>query len=68
MDPGIYTKGPIQIGRGTWLGTGTLVLDAVTSGRGVILGAGSLVNKDIPDYAVAFRVPSKVKKTRPAKS
>ena len=67
MDQGIYTKDPVRIGRGSWLGTGITVLDGVTIGCGAILGAGSLANKDIPDYAVAFGVPAKVKKTRQAK-
>ena len=64
MDQGVYTNGPIRIGTGAWLGTGTLVLDGATIGEGAIVGAGSLVNKDIPEFCIAFGVPAKVRKKR----
>lgn len=64
MDQGAYTKGPIRIGEKVWLGTGVIVLDAVSVGVGAVIGAGSLVNKDIPSNAVAFGVPAKVQRLK----
>lgn len=64
MYQGIYSRGVITIGEGTWIGASVTVLDGVTIGKGCVIGAGSLVTGDIPDYAVAVGSPAKVIKTR----
>jgi len=64
MDQGSYSKGPIFIGKNSWLGTGVIVLDGVNIGTAAIIGAASVVNKDIPPNAIAFGIPAKVKKFR----
>jgi acetyltransferase-like isoleucine patch superfamily enzyme len=64
MDAGAYSKGPIRIGSGAWLGTGVIVLDGVTVGAGAVAGAAALVNKDIPDNGIAVGVPAKVVRDR----
>ena len=64
MDQGAYTKGPINIGARSWLGTGVIVLDGVNIGAGTVIGAAAVVNKDIPQNAIAFGIPAKVKKNR----
>lgn len=53
-------KGPVTIKEGAWLGAGVKVLSGVTIGKGAVIGAQSLVNKDIPDYAIAVGVPAKI--------
>jgi acetyltransferase-like isoleucine patch superfamily enzyme len=50
----------VTIGEGTFIGMHTVVLPNVRIGRGCIIGAGSLVNRDIPDYAVAAGSPARV--------
>jgi acetyltransferase-like isoleucine patch superfamily enzyme len=60
MDQGAYTKGPVRIGKFSWLGSGATVLDGVSLGDGVVIGAGAVINKDIPAFAVAVGVPCKV--------
>ncbi len=50
----------IKIGNDVWIGARAIILDGVTIGDGVIIGAGAVVNKDVPDYAVAGGVPAKV--------
>lgn len=50
----------IRIGSDVWIGANAMIMEGVTIGDGSIIGAGALVNKDIPDYAVAVGVPAKV--------
>ncbi len=64
MDQVAYSKGPIKIGKNSWFGTSVTVLDGVTIGEGAVIGASSVVNKDIPNFAIAFGVPAKVYKIR----
>lgn len=54
----------IEIGDDVWIGSGVRILDGVKIGSGVVIAAGSVVNKDIPDYAVAAGVPVKIIKFR----
>ncbi|RMF59384.1 MAG: hypothetical protein D6743_16430 [Calditrichaeota bacterium] len=71
---GRSSKG-ITIEENVWLGAGVTVLDGVRIGRDSILGAGAVVNKDVPEFAVAAGLPAKVladrrkgkKKTSPHK-
>ena len=48
----------ISIGDGSWIGTGAIVMDDV--GSECIIGAGAVVNKPIPDGAIAVGVPARV--------
>ncbi len=60
MDQGIYSRGPVSIGEGSWIGASATILDGVTIGKGCVIGAGSLVTADIPAYSVAVGVPARV--------
>lgn len=60
----IYSKGDIVIGDDAWLGVGVCVLDGARIGKGAVIGAGSVVTGDIPDYSIAFGVPTRVMKSR----
>lgn len=64
MNQGIYSRGPISIGEGTWIGASATILDGVSIGQGCVIGAGSLVTADIPDYAIVVGVPAKVIRIR----
>jgi len=52
------------IGADVWLGDGSRVLTGVRIGHGAIIAANSLVNKDVPDYAIAGGMPAKVLRYR----
>ena len=56
----ILTCKPILIKYGAWVGAGATILPGVTVGKYAIVGANSVVNKDIPDYAIAVGSPAKV--------
>jgi bifunctional N-acetylglucosamine-1-phosphate-uridyltransferase/glucosamine-1-phosphate-acetyltransferase GlmU-like protein len=59
-DQYMTSKGPIEIGDGTWIGIGVSVVANVKIGRNCVIGAGSVVTHDIPDFSIAAGVPAKV--------
>jgi serine acetyltransferase len=54
------TIGPVRIGRGAFIGSGTMVTSGVTIGQCAIIGANSVVMRDIPPYTLAAGSPAKV--------
>ncbi len=54
--PGQWPR--VTIGRDTWVGDRAVVLADV--GRHCVIAAGSVVNKPVPDYAIAAGVPARV--------
>jgi len=59
MDQEAYTKGPIRIGSGAWIGTRVTILDGISIGKNAVVGASALVITDVPDYTVAVGIPAK---------
>lgn len=55
-------KGPIRIGRGSWIGFGAQIMSGVTIGRQCVVAAGAIVVKDVPDYCVVGGNPAKILK------
>ena len=51
---------PVRIGKGVWIGSGSIILPGVTIGDNAVIGAGSVVTKDIPADMVAAGDPAKV--------
>ena len=51
---------PVEIGPGSWLGAGAIVLPGTRLGRNTVVGAGAVVRGDHPDHAVLAGVPAKV--------
>ncbi|MFP4389937.1 MAG: acyltransferase, partial [Desulfococcaceae bacterium] len=62
MDQGSYSRGPISIGGGSWLGAGAIVLDGVSVGEGCVVGAGAVVARDLPPRSIAAGVPARIMK------
>jgi maltose O-acetyltransferase len=54
---------PVTIGRGAWLGAGTIVLPGVTIGDETTIGAGSVVTRDVPAGVLALGQPCRVVRT-----
>ncbi len=57
-----------RIGRRAFVGSGTMLVAPVSVGREATIGAGSVVTRDIPDGALAYGVPARLKRTKPADS
>lgn len=53
-------SGPLNIGRGCWVGNGARIVGALTIGDHVIVGAGSVVLRDVPDFSIVAGVPARV--------
>ncbi len=64
MTQGIYSRGPVTIGEGAWIGASATILDGVSIGRGCVVGAGSVVTTDIPDNSIVAGIPARVIKKR----
>ncbi len=54
--------GGVEIGEGTLIGLSATILPKIKIGKWCVIGAGAVVNKDIPDFCVAYGVPAKIKK------
>lgn len=55
----VKTK-PIMIGDRVWIGLNVIILKGVKIGNGSIIAAGAVVNKNIPENALAGGVPAKI--------
>jgi acetyltransferase-like isoleucine patch superfamily enzyme len=49
-----YELAPVKIGSHTYIGPLTVVTRGVSIGSHCVVGANSIVNKDLPDYAIAY--------------
>lgn len=56
----LYSKGPVIIEDGVWIGNNVTVLPGVRIGSNAIIGANTLVSKDIPENSVAVGIPAKI--------
>jgi acetyltransferase-like isoleucine patch superfamily enzyme len=52
----------VEIGEGSFIGMGTVILPNVRLGKHAVIGANSVVSRDIPDYSVAAGAPAVVLK------
>lgn len=52
-----YVIGRVKIGKFTFIGTNSIISPNIKVGKGCIIGANSFVNKDLPDYSIAFGTP-----------
>lgn len=50
----------VRIGRGSLIGTHSVILPNVDIGRGCVIGAGSVVTHSVPDYCVVQGLPGRI--------
>ena len=50
----------VKIGKGTFIGTHSIIMPNVSVGSYCVIGAGSVVTKCIPDYSIAMGSPARV--------
>lgn len=67
LQQGFESKGGVTIGDDVWIGANCVIADGVTIGKCSIIGTCSYVNKDIPEYSIAFGNPATVFKSRKQK-
>jgi acetyltransferase-like isoleucine patch superfamily enzyme len=58
----------VEVGDGSFVGYGTVILPNVRIGMYVIIGANSVVSRDVPDYTVAAGAPARIVKRFDPKS
>ncbi|MFI1966292.1 acyltransferase [Streptomyces pathocidini] len=51
---------PVEIGPGSWLGAGAVILPGARLGRNVVVAAGAVVRGEVPDHAVVAGAPARV--------
>ncbi|CEG22027.1 UDP-N-acetylbacillosamine N-acetyltransferase [Planococcus massiliensis] len=59
ISPGVHLAGTVIIGKGTWIGIGSIVSNNLEIISGAILGAGAVVLKDINETGVYVGVPAR---------
>ena len=67
MNPGsqvVDDDGFVEIGDGTFVGMGAVILPNVRIGKRCYIGANSVVVSDIPDYSLAAGTPARVIRTK----
>ena len=58
---------PVEIGEGSWLAWGAIILGGVRVGAGAIVAAGAVVTRDVADGAIVAGNPAKVIRYRDPK-
>lgn len=56
----VAVAGEVEIGDGAFIGANATVLPQKRIGKFATIGAGAVVNKDVPDYAVAVGNPARI--------
>jgi carbonic anhydrase/acetyltransferase-like protein (isoleucine patch superfamily) len=51
---------PVEIGGGSWLGAGAVILPGTRLGRNTVVAAGAVVRGSYPDHVVLAGIPAKV--------
>lgn len=59
ISPGVHLAGTVKVGRGSWLGIGSVVSNNVNITEACKIGAGSVVVKDISETGTYLGVPAR---------
>jgi len=58
---GEWNVGTVKVCYGASIGAGCIILPNVKIGRFAMIGAGSVVTKDVPDFALVYGNPARIK-------
>ena len=61
---GSFSKGPVHVGRGSWIGAHAVILDGVRVGDGAVVAAGAVVADEVPPFTIVAGVPARVIRER----
>lgn len=61
---GSYSRGPVSIGPGSWLGARAVILDGVRVGEGAVVAAGAVVTGDVAPFTIVGGVPARALRER----
>jgi len=59
ISPGVHLAGTVKVGKGTWLGIGSVVSNNVNIISGCKVGAGAVVVKDINEEGTYVGIPAR---------
>ena len=59
ISPGVHIAGTVRVGKGSWMGIGSVVSNNVNIVNGCMIGAGAVVVKDITEAGTYVGVPVK---------
>lgn len=58
--PNSTLTGNVNVGEGSLIGVGSVVIPGINIGKWCLIGAGSVIIEDVPDYAVVVGNPGKI--------
>jgi acetyltransferase-like isoleucine patch superfamily enzyme len=56
-----WELGQTRVAEGAAIGAGSVVISGIRIGRWALIGAGSVVTHDVPDFALAFGQPARLR-------
>jgi acetyltransferase-like isoleucine patch superfamily enzyme len=56
----LFSKGPVIIEKGVWIGEKVSILPGVHIGKNAIIAANSVVTKDVPENCIVGGIPAKI--------
>jgi len=59
--PGAILAGNVLVGENSFIGSNSVIKQGTKIGENVIIGAGSVVLNDVPDNAIAYGNPARIK-------
>lgn len=59
LSPGVRIAGTVKVGKQSWLGIGSTIINNIVISEKTIIGAGAVVVKDIPENCTAVGSPAK---------
>lgn len=59
ISPGVHLAGTVKVGKGSWLGIGSVVINNVNISSGCKIGAGAVVVSDTNESGIFVGVPAK---------